>query len=130
MNDIEFSAVRAMSLNRRFLRPNDVTRSFERLGFAVLLLLLGSPSNAFAEVDCTPYLRMHGLLRSAQAQCAFTQFNPEIVDTAQQCYKKVGAGVGASSIRAGADEFDRMASLHGQSLSCSQIERHFLMAVR
>lgn len=106
------------------------TRSSRDAGLAAVLLLLGGCGDAFAGVDCEPYLRMHGMLRRAQAQCAFTRYNPEIVDTARRCYEKVGPGVGASSIRAGADEFDRMASLRGQSLSCSQIERHFPMAVR
>lgn len=97
---------------------------------AAVLLLLGGSGDAFASVDCAPYLRMHGMLRRAQAQCAFTRFNPEIVETARQCYEKVGPGVGASAIFAGADEFDRMASLRGRNLICLQIERLFPMVVR
>ncbi|WP_264051572.1 hypothetical protein [Methylobacterium flocculans] len=79
---------------------------------------------------CEPYLRMHGMLRRAQAQCAFTQFNPEIVDTARQCYERIGSELGAEAIRAGAGEFDQLASVRGQAATCSLIERQFPMVIR
>lgn len=109
------------------MRTARIARSF---GLAAALLLPGGCGGASAEVDCAPFLRMHGMLRRAQAQCAFTQFNPEIVDTARGCYEKVGAGVGASAMVTGAGEFDRMAALSGLDISCSRIERLFPMAVR
>lgn len=110
--------------------PMGPRRTPRGAGLAAVLLLLGGCGDAFASLDCAPYLRMHGMLRRAQAQCAFTRFNPEIVDRARQCYEKVGPDVGASSILAGAGEFDRMASLRGRDLTCSKIERFFPMAVR
>ena len=97
---------------------------------AALLLLLGGCGEVAASVDCAPYLRMHGMLRRAQAQCTFTDYNPEIVETARRCYGQVGPSVGASAVFAGADEFDRMASLRGPDLTCSQIERLYPMVVR
>jgi hypothetical protein len=73
---------------------------------------------------------MHGLLRRAQAQCAMERFNPDIVDTARQCYERFGSEIGAPAMRAGAGEFDQLASVRGQAAACSLIERLFPMAVR
>lgn len=81
-------------------------------------------------VECTDFLQLHGFLRRAQAACAFERFNPEIVDTARQCYERLGSEIGAPAIRGGADQFDRMASLRGQHAACALVERRFPMAVR
>ncbi|MET3695317.1 hypothetical protein [Methylobacterium goesingense] len=80
--------------------------------------------------DCEGLLRMHGLLRRGASQCAFEQYNPEIVEAARQCFGEVAPGVGEHSMYAGAAEFDQMASLSGQGRACSEIERRFPMAVR
>lgn len=66
----------------------------------------------------------------AQAQCAMEQFNPDIVDTARQCYERLGSKIGAPAMRAGSGEFDQLASVRGQAAACSLIERLFPMAVR
>ncbi|KQO91491.1 hypothetical protein ASF36_19985 [Methylobacterium sp. Leaf90] len=110
-----------------FPRPTRIAGGF---GLVAVLLLPGVCGSTSAEVDCAPYLSMHSMLRRAQAQCAFTQFNPEIVATARDCYGKVGPGTGAGSMVAGAGEFDRMAALRGLDVPCSKIERLFPMAVR
>lgn len=98
----------------------------------VLLALfpLALACGAAQALDCPDFLRMHGMLRRAQAQCAFESFNPEIVDTARNCYGRLGAGTGASAMRAGAAEFDRMADLRGRAGACALIGRRFPMAVR
>ena len=98
----------------------------------VLLALfpLALDCGAAQALDCPDFLRMHGMLRRAQAKCAFERFNPEIVDTARQCYERLGPDAGAPAMRAGAGEFDRLASLRGQHAACALIERTFPMAVR
>ncbi|WP_378973792.1 hypothetical protein [Methylobacterium komagatae] len=91
------------------------------------LTLAYGPARA---VDCTDFLRMHGMLRQAQAQCAFQSFNPEIVDMARRCYNRVGSGKGAQAIRAGAKEFDYIADLRGKDVTCALIGRSFPMVIR
>jgi hypothetical protein len=103
-----------------------MTGSLRWLGF-LPLVLASAPAGA---IECADFLRMHGFLRRAQATCAFERFNPEIVDTARQCYERLGAGVGAPAIRGGAEQFDRMASLRGAHAACVLVERRFPMVVR
>ncbi|GLS71617.1 hypothetical protein GCM10007890_36300 [Methylobacterium tardum] len=91
------------------------------------LTLAYGPARA---IDCTDFLRMHGMLRQAQAQCTFESFNPEIVDTARRCFDQVGSGKGARAIRAGAKEFDRLADLRGRNAACALIKRNFPMVIR
>lgn len=91
------------------------------------LTMVCGPARA---LDCTDFLRMHGMLRRAQAQCGFERFNPEIVDTARRCYEKLGPGIGAPSMRTGANEFDRMAFSRGKAAACALIGARFSMAVR
>jgi hypothetical protein len=50
---------------------------------------------------------MHGLLRRAADQCAFTQYSPEIVDKAKQCYEQLGSKTAAPLMLQGADDFDQ-----------------------
>ena len=77
------------------------------------------PAPAF---ECPDFLRMHGMLRRAQARCAFERFNPEIVEAARQS--------GAPAMHSGAAEFDRMASLRGEDATCNLIQQRFPMVVR
>ncbi|AWB24268.1 hypothetical protein G4G93_34465 [Methylobacterium sp. DB0501] len=100
------------------------------LAARLLALALVVACGPAGTVECVGFLRMHGMLRQAQAQCTFERFNPEIVDTARRCYEHLGAGTGAPAMRAGAAEFDRMADLRGVRAACALIERHFPMAVR
>lgn len=93
----------------------------------ILTVALAGPASAR---DCEGMLRMHGFLRRAANQCAFDRYNPSIVDAARQCFDVLAPGVGASSMYAGADEFDRMASLRGRDPACSDIGRRFPMVVR
>src|SRR4051812_47378648 len=71
---------------------------------AAALLLLGCFGGVAVAAECVPFLRMHGMLRRAQAECAFERFNPEIVDTARRCYERLGPVAGAPAMRAGAGE--------------------------
>lgn len=73
---------------------------------------------------------MHGMLRRAANQCSFTQYNPEIVDKAKQCYEQIGSKTAAPLMFKGADEFDRKASVRGQHAFCAEIAKEFPMVVR
>jgi len=96
------------------------------LSFALTVGLAGqTPAR-----DCEAMLQMHGFLRRAANQCAFERYNPSIVDAARQCFDDLAPGVGARAMYAGADEFERMASLRGKHPACADIGRRFPMVVR
>ena len=85
---------------------------------------------AVQALECEAFLQMHGMLRRAANQCAFTQYNPEIVDKAKQCYEQLGSKTAAPLMFKGADEFDRKAAVRGQQAFCAEIAKEFPMVVR
>jgi hypothetical protein len=93
----------------------------------LLLFDFSEPSHA---VECSAFVRMHGFLRAAANQCTFTQYNPEIIETARQCYERLGSVTAAPLMFAGRDEFERMMELRGQYRMCTDIGLKFPMVVR
>lgn len=95
-----------------------------------LLLLIGAGGQAASAVKCRAFLQMHGLLRWAANQCAFMKYNPAIVETARECFDKLGSATASPLMFAGRDQFEQQASLRGRARFCAEIERRFPMAVR
>lgn len=96
-------------------------------GATVLLALSGAGVQA---LDCEAFLRMHGLLRRAANKCSFTQYNPEIVERAKQCYEELGASTAAPLMLKGADDFNLKAEVRGEVAFCADLAKRFPMVVR
>lgn len=94
-----------------------------------LLLPFGFPSPSYA-IECRAFVHMHGFLRAAANQCTFRQYNPEVIETARQCYERLGSETAAPLMFAGRDEFERMKALRGEHRTCADIELKFPMVVR
>lgn len=94
------------------------------------LLLPFSISEPSHAVECRAFVQMHGFLRAAANQCTFTQYNPEIIETARRCYERLGSETAAPLMFAGRDEFKRMMELRGQHRMCADIGLKFPMVVR
>jgi hypothetical protein len=92
----------------------------------VLTAGLAGPAPAW---DCVGMLRMHDFLRRGSTVCTFERCNPEIVQAARRRLDALAPRGGARSIYAGADEFDRIASLRGTGPAYADIKRPFPMAV-
>lgn len=95
-----------------------------------LCLLIAACGGASAKADCPAILQMHGLLRWSAGQCAFKQYNPEVVEDAKRCFDQLGSSVAVSLMYAGREQFERMAASQGQEASCIEIARKFPMVVR
>ncbi|ACS44126.1 hypothetical protein [Methylorubrum extorquens] len=98
--------------------------------WGALFLLIGACVQAASAVECRAFLQMHGLLRWAANQCAFKQYNPAVVETARECFDKVGSATASPLMFAGREQFERQAELRGRERFCAEIERRFPMAVR
>jgi hypothetical protein len=96
---------------------------------AVCLLIAGYGGSS-AAVDCAGVLRMHGLLRWSARQCAFTQYNPEIVEDAKRCFEQLGSSIAVPLMYAGREQFERMAVSQGREATCTEIARKFPTVVR
>lgn len=73
---------------------------------------------------------MHGMLRWAENRCSFSQYNPEIVEEAKECYERLGSKIAAPLMVLGAREFEQRASIQGEIACCNEIARKFPMVVR
>ena len=93
------------------------------------LASLAQPASA-KEFDCSGFLRMHGTLRRASTACAFTSYNPGIVDRARACYDALGSRRGAEAIRSGAAEFEGWWAVRNRDALCKTLVDKFPMVVQ
>ena len=93
------------------------------------LASLAQPASA-KEFDCSGFLRMHGMLRRASTACAFTSYNPGIVDRARACYDALGSRRGAEAIRSGAAEFEGWWAVRNRDALCKTLVDKFPMVVQ
>lgn len=96
----------------------------------VLFLAAGARPASAADLECTDFLRMHGMLRRASAACGFTDYNPAIVDRARACFDALGSRHGAEAMHAGGAEFERWQTVRNRDALCKTLADRFPMVVR